>query len=817
MKNLNKFLYKYRYWIVLVLALISRFAFTSGYKDFFDSMQYVWRTDSGTLLDALSTGHAPFHPGYIFFTYCSNGLLHLFSIHNTELAASLPSLFFGSLTLLIFFAFTEKLFDTKTAVLASIFAAFVPYFWISNMSIIVDPTMIFFYLLSMYLYLIWLDKKGGKWYWLILSGFSFGWAMWAHTQIAFWALGFVGLLIYKIQPKEWIRYVLKSIPWIIGPIFFICIYLFLLVHSGYTATYAEAAHYLFLGNAGDRMSPSLMPGFRNYILVMSLFLAILSAIGMIKLFIKNSKMAIFLTLWLVPGLFLGALYLYANLYGRASIIAMFPGIMAAAYLLTSWQPKQKFILAMKYLLIFLAIFQLLYISFPIVNSYARERSAYDEMDKLRKTLKPDGGLIILSNLEKTLVGYEGDNAVVWEMPKDEINSKIEKAQKAGKPIFVDMDAMRFPYYQYDGHNWEIKSTNFDFDAKDKSFVSYLYSIYNFDLALTSSLGNKVGTYLAYKDNLSTSERLKNNISVLESTQSLIFGRLYDDDSSSPASQISVDIYSSNEVVSRQKINYHDWLYYMLNSWQKNNGYEPNDPLNWAYTDKSGFFITAIPENETENTYLKATTYNLPLKDVVSKINDESTFNFVNLTQSNIKQQLVSEGEISIDNIDSLVNAFPSETGYYVVLNKSDDNNINYKIYKLNYSLDIGNTLNAELLPHEIGELTSEGIFTEKSGKGYLTYGPWIQLDTGNYDISFRLKTSKNTDDDIIGKLEVTTKNVDTPLASRDLKYEDFPEANKFYDIALSFDTDKPLDEIEFKTIANGVVDLTIEGISINKK
>lgn len=816
MKKIAKFAYKYRYWIVLVLALISRFALTSAYKDFFDSMQYVWRTDSGSLLDALSTGHAPFHPGYIFFTYYANNILHIFGVYNTELAATLPSLLWGSLTLLVFFAFTEKLFDTKTSILATIFASLVPYFWISNLAIIVDPTMIFFYLLSLYLYFLWIDDKKHPWYYIILSGFAFGWAMWAHTQIAFWALGFVGLIIYKIEPKEWIKYIIKSIPWVIGPLFFIGIYLFLLVHSQYTPTYVEAAKYLFLGNAGDRMPFSLLPGIRNYLIIMSVFLASLSFIGLIKLLLKKTKLGLFLAIWLIPGLFLGALYLYANLYGRASMIAMFPGIMASAYLLTSWQPKKKFILVLKYIVIVLAIAQLVYISFPIVGSYAQEYSAYDEMDVARKTLPPDG-LIILSNLEKTLVGYEGDHAVVWEMPKDIIDEKIKKAEDAEKPIYVDMDAMRFPYYQYDGHNWEIKSTNIDPKGKDKSFVSYLYSIYNFDLALTSELGNKVGTYLAYKEDLSLEERIKSNLENTSDAQGLVFGRLYDDENNYPISQNIVDVYSKNEPISRQKINYNDWLYYLVNNYQKSSGSEDYDPLNWAYTDKGGYFITAVPKEELTNTYLTSTSHNIPLESALVGYDKTDGFKFVKPVQKEIAQNLLRSGDVSSENINQIINIIPKDRGYYLTIKKTTENNYYYELYSIDYNLDTGNTLGAELLPNEIGEITDEGLHTEKSGKGMLTYGPWIKFSPGSYEVYFRLKTSKNTDDEILGKLEIKSKYSEEPIVSRDLKISDFPEANEFYDIALSFDTDDVLDEVEFKTHAKGVVDLTLENIKIEKK
>lgn len=817
MKQFLKFLYKYRFWIVLILALLSRFIFLSAYKDFFDSMQYVWRTDSGSLFDALSTGHAPYHPGFIFFTYYFNQLLHLFGLYKTELAATLPALTFGSLSILVFYAFTEKMFDTKTSILATILVAFVPYFWISNMAIIVDPTMIFFYLLSMYLYYIWLTDKNHSWYYLLLSGFSFGWAMWAHTQIAFWVLGFVGLLFYTIEPKKWISYILKSIPWAIGPVFFIYIYLFLLVSSGHSVNYSEALFYLFLGNAGDRMNLNPLPGIRNYLILVSTFLAGLSLIGFIKLLFKKTKLATFLLIWMLPGLFVSALYLYANLYGRSSMIAIFPAMMAVAYLLTSWQPKNVIIITLKYIVIVLAIAQLLHMSYPIVKLYAQEFSPYEEMDVMRKTLKPDGGVIVLSNLEKTLVGYEGDSVVVWEMPKDTIKKAIKKAEDSDKPIFVDIDAIRFPYYQYDGHNWEIKSTITKAPGEHKSFLDYLFTDYNFTLALTSNLGNKVGTYELTKNNLSDIYRLEKNINVLDNGQTLIFGNIFDENIGSSTSRILIDAYSQSVPISKQKINYNDWLFYLYNIYQKKYAQEYLDPLNWMYTDKDGYFTFTIPKDETKSELdLVATSYNLPLKDVANLENNTfNDFKFVESKSQELNAELVNKETIDINELNIIIDKINQLSSYYLIINK-DNNKISYQLYKTKYTLPIGETIKAEFLPHEIGEVKQGEIDAQKGSVGFLTFGPWISLPTGSYEIIYTLKTSKNTDDEIIGSIEVTSNYQAEPLAKKDLIISEFTEPNIYYEIKLDLKTDD-VEDVEFKTILNGVVDLAIKNIKINKK
>ena len=814
MHKIIKWLYKYRFLIVLFLAFASRLIFFSSYKDFFDSMQYVWRSDAWCLLSALTNGHAPFHPGYIFFTYYSNQILHLFNIYNTVLAANIPSTVFGSLSILIFYALAEKVFNTKTAILATLLAAITPYFWISNMAIIVDPTMIVFYLLSLYLYCLWLKDEKHHWYYLILSGFAFGYSMWTHTQIALWIFGFAGLFICYVKFKNWFAFIIKSIPWIIGPLCFILIYLYLLVFSGYCANYFEAAKYLFFGNAGDRISLNLSPGVRNYLIIMSVFLAILSVFGIIRIFYLERQKALFILIWLAPGLFLSALYLYANLYGRASMIALFPGMLAVSYLFTSWVPKQKIITVFKYFLILLAIGQLLFISIPIINLYAKTPTPYEEMDIARKKLEP-GGLIILSNLEKTLVGYEGDNAVVWEMSKEIINEKIQKALNNNKPIFVDMDAIRFPYYQYDGHNWEIKSSNIA-DAKEhKSLLNYLFATYNFDLALTSALGNKVGAYNIYLQNKDFSQRLKDNINALSNGQTLVIGKVIDENSNQAVKELQINAYSADEPISREKINYNDWLYYLYNLWQKESRNEPLDPLNWTYTDKDGYFILTIPSIEISNSInFTATSDNVPVAQAVNN-SDNQTVDFIVPETQTLAVDAQNEGTINIKSLNQLLDKVKELTSFYLLISKNNDT-LHYHLISTNYHFNTSNIIKAEYLSHGIGQMNKEGIYATKSEKGFLSYGPWIDLSAGKYQITFRLKTLKNTTDSQIGTVEISSKNNSTPIAQKILLTDDFITPDQYQDFTLEFDTGD-VKEVEFRTASLGVADLAIESIRINKK
>lgn len=844
MKKITKFLYKYRFLIILILALLSRVVLLNGSIDFFDSSQYIWRSDAFSLQNALSTGHAPYHPGYIFFTYIFNQLFQLLGIdniplllnnsvcsiteigqtiscpyqnipegiNNIPLAAALPSAIFGSLTVLVFYAWVEKMFKTKIALFSALLVTITPYYWISNQAILVDPTMIFFYILSLYLFYLWLDKE--NYWWLILSGFAFGWSMWAHTQIAFWFLGFVGLLIAFVKLKNIPIKLLKSIPWITGPLVFIGIYLWLLVISGHNETYREALVYLLKGNAGDHMPWSFFPGIRNYSIIMSIFLAGLSVLGLIKMLIEKTKEALFLLIWLVPGLFISALYLYANLYGRSSMMAIFPAMIAVSYLLMSWQHKKKIVMAIKYIVIILAVSQLLYISLPIVKLYATQPAPYQEMDKIRKELE-QGGLAIMPNLAKTLSGYD-NYEVVWETPKTKIDSEIQLALDKEKPIFIDASAIRFPYFKYDGQNWEIQSTEVGGPGEHESMLAYLFTDFNFDLIRTSQYQYKTGIYRAYKEEKDFTDRLKTNIEALEDKQGLVIGRIVDKNLSQPVSRLLVDIYSEKIPISRQRINYNDWLYRLYNSWQKNSGKEFYEPINWTYTDKNGYFISFAPENELiDPLKIYATSYSLSINDVMREKKDDIKFTKAESTNLiiDLNQQ---QGTLEIDKLDQLTSKLGKLQTYYLIIKKQADNKIFYQYTPSEYELEFTNTLEAESMAHEIGQQENESWMASRDEAGFLVFGPWLSLPSGKYKLTLKMKINNSQDRDEIGLVEITAENQATPLVQKTLHVSDFDSENDYKDIVLEFESEGD-SGVEFRIKSIGAVDLQIDNIILKSK
>jgi len=810
--------------ILFILVLLSRLLLLNGSIDFFDSTQYIWRSELPTLKEALSTGHAPYHPGYIFFTWIIYQIFKLFGTPDTSLVAAIPSAIFGSLTILFFYLLVKKIFDAKIAFLSVILATLIPFFWISNISIIVDPTMICFYILSLYLFYLWLDEK--NYYYLIISSFSLGFSMWTHTQIAFWCLSFVALFFYKIKFKDYLKIIIKSIPFIIGPVFFIGVYLYLLVGAGHNPNYIDALKYLFTGNAGDHMPFSFFPGVRNYTIIMTTLVAGFSVLGIVKMLLDKKYDKFFMiVIWLFPGLFLSALYLYANLYGRSSMIAIFPGVTAVSYFLLSWKAKNLVAKVVQASLIILTLCQLLWISLPVIKTYATQPAALEELAKFHKELKP-GGLYITSNQAKTIYYYRqlgGKIDIIWEMPKEKIDQDINQAVLELKPLYIGQDAIMFPYYIYDGHNWEIKSTDIGGPSEHNTLASNYFSDFNFILEKVSKLKNKTAVYNMNPNDINFKQRLKQSVQVLPNNQSLIFGRLIDSNTDNFVARSQINIYSNQPqyIISPERINWRDWIFYLYNwvVFQNHKSYDKIEPLIFNYSDRQGYFSMVLPIDQSDSLNLIATNYNLSTNDIFPDGNQKIAFVPKNSQELNIIDQKIGQTK----SLEEICNLIDNSRSYYLKLNKNDDH-YQYKINYFDYNINLVQKIASTLLPSQSEEIvndpTSElqNVRVIKKGKeGYLIFGPWIKLNPGAYKINFKIKVDGvKKNDKNIGYIEVKADKHQKSIAQKELRISDF-KSGEYQDINLNFHSKDNLNGVEFRLYSNGFADIYLDNISINQK
>ncbi|MCW3999658.1 MAG: glycosyltransferase family 39 protein [Candidatus Bathyarchaeota archaeon] len=96
-------------------------------------------------------------------------------------SARLLSVLFGVLALWLVFELTQKMFDSKTALLAAVLLAVMPgYFWLSRMALL-ETMLLFFILLSLFLFYQWLQTKKDRY--VFFAGVAVGLGVLAKYQM----------------------------------------------------------------------------------------------------------------------------------------------------------------------------------------------------------------------------------------------------------------------------------------------------------------------------------------------------------------------------------------------------------------------------------------------------------------------------------------------------------------------------------------------------------------------------------------------------------------------------------------------------------
>lgn len=100
-----------------------------------------------------------------------------------------PAVLLGAGTALGFFSLTERLFDTRTAFVALIFAALIPLFMVGGFLMTIDPLSVFFWVAAAWTF--WEAVQGKGWGWWPVTGLLVGLGMLAKFTNAVQLLGFV--------------------------------------------------------------------------------------------------------------------------------------------------------------------------------------------------------------------------------------------------------------------------------------------------------------------------------------------------------------------------------------------------------------------------------------------------------------------------------------------------------------------------------------------------------------------------------------------------------------------------------------------------
>ncbi len=424
---------------------------------FYDSFEYVRLVeamDFGRALALLRSSHQPVHAWYLLTGFVLRQITGL-SAGNALLGLSL---FGGAAALAAWYRIVLRLFGDRNAARWSVlFAAAAPYFALGTTNIVYEPFLIALQLWSLLAFVRGLESNNPKW--LFLGGLFFGASISTFIGSLFLLPWFVGLWLWKYRWrwKAVLIFILISLAFNFGVDW--------LVFQS-----MESILQKYLSHAGD--TPRLDAGtirligllVRNSIFSLGAQLSVSGlaalAIGFIRLTWLDRRRSLFLMASLGP-IFLLQQYWHAGLFGRLSLIGIFPAslIIASAFRLTR---SRLLILA---LILATTVQVLAAQTQPApLNHLGRLYSSHNSEGKTLRITSDYSRFIFEDNASQVLVlnGFTELNT---------LEKQIQSAQESGWTVLIDSLALRYPYYQYDGNFLHILSTGRSGESKIKPLVA----------------------------------------------------------------------------------------------------------------------------------------------------------------------------------------------------------------------------------------------------------------------------------------------------------------------------------------------------------
>lgn len=429
--------------LTFIFILLSRALFLSISPAFFDSLEYLKLFEMPDLLSSLRQVHYPIHPAFLTVFWLFNKIPLGNTLFKTEFLNSL----LGFFSCLVLYKIAREFTDQKQALVFTLFSAFTPYFWLSQINLLYEPLLCLLLLFSFYFIV-----KFGKNDKLIFL----------HYSAIFFALSFLVSSVSLIYLVVFFGYLWTKNTWIklFKTCLIFCIYLtssliiYGLVISSRNIPFTEIVDVLTYNNPITTKLQAegwlfFVRTVRNSLVVYFNYLTvplggILAALAL-KEFTKP-KNRIFIASWLISFFLLNSIW-HTGMFGRLSLLLTLPPLYLLAKL------KSRVLLAG--LLIFLLIY-----SAKIVFPYHYQKTPYLlEKEYVESINKADNPLLVISNYEEPYLGGKFD-CLVLNSPKTETiwaKEQIDKALSENRKVLFTSQAISAPYYQYDGMQYHILS------------------------------------------------------------------------------------------------------------------------------------------------------------------------------------------------------------------------------------------------------------------------------------------------------------------------------------------------------------------------
>jgi hypothetical protein len=117
------------------------------------------------------------------------------------------------------------------------------------------------------------------------------------------------------------------------------------------------------------------------------------------------------------------------------------------------------------------------------------------------------------------------------------------------------------------------------------------------------------------------------------------------------------------------------------------------------------------------------------------------------------------------------------------------------------------------LPTQIGSKERNSMVSTANATGFLTYGPYITLSPGYYEIDYTYSTGSTGNSKPIGYIDIASSGQYVEGSLRDLPPSSYSKGL----IRNSINLDKSTDLVEFRLFSNGLTDIELRSICVLKK
>lgn len=427
---------------LLCLFVFSRLLFINSFPVFFDSPEYLSRFSNQNFIQAIVSGHIPFHSGYILLLWPIFQISHLLAF-DPPTSIIFGQIIFSAIAVYCFYRFVKMIVNKKVALIAAVICSLTPIYWIMNESIMTESTYINYFLISVFFISSYLHNKSPSKLTFTIGFFLLGLAILTNQLVIFWTPLILSIAYYL--KKEKILLIAVSI---IIVVTLVCLVdSSLIAYSQHLSLQSGIYQYLFGVDIKIANNSSLLililRFFRNLFIPIfsnnTAIILILSIVSLIKLFKKHKKLLVVLFFWILPTIYSNQ-WFDPLLFGRHGTISGFGFALLAAMLLE----KRK-------ILSYFVITYLLVVSIPAL-SLLKQPIPYLETSKFVEALPK--GLLIESHFARPQIErhFSGETIYVnqpgWS--KEKLKQTIDNYLNQNKPIFITSQALSEPYGTYSG-------------------------------------------------------------------------------------------------------------------------------------------------------------------------------------------------------------------------------------------------------------------------------------------------------------------------------------------------------------------------------